>query len=170
MTAPLRIRLLTPDLALLDAAVAGDVALSRALGHDVAEGWAVFETSLSGTRDALAADPASARWGTRLFISEDEPRTLVGWGGFKGPPQDGAVEIGYAVAPAWRGRGAASAAVRKMLGEAWADPSVQAVIAHTLAERNASVRVLERAGFERTGERVDDGTAVWAWRLERREQ
>lgn len=33
----------------------------------------------------------------------DEPRTLVGWGGFKGAPRDGVVELGYAVAPAWTG-------------------------------------------------------------------
>ena len=164
---PARIRLLTPDLALLDAAVAGAPALAGALGHDVAEGWDVFEGAVAHARDAVAADPASTRWGTRLFLSEDEPVMLVGWGGFKGPPQDGAVELGYAVAPAWRGRGVASAAVQEMLHEAWADPAVQAVVAHTLAEPNASVRVLENAGFERTGEHVEDGTAVWAWRLQR---
>lgn len=167
MTDAVRIRLLTPDLAVLDAAVAGSEALGAALGHDVAEDWDVFEGSVAHTRDAVAADPASTRWGTRLFVSGDEPVTLVGWGGFKGPPHDGAVEIGYAVAPGWRDRGVAGAAVREMLREAWADPAVQAVVAHTLAEPNASVRVLEKAGFARTGEHVQDGTAVCAWRLQR---
>ena len=56
------------------------------------------------TRDAVAADPASTRWGTRLFVLDDPP-ALVGWGGFKGPPKDGEVEIGYAVAPSFEGRG-----------------------------------------------------------------
>ena len=56
-----------------------------------------------------------------------------------------------------------------MLHEAWAAPEVRAVLAHTLAERNASVRVLERAGFAYDGESIDgDAGAVWRWRLERR--
>jgi RimJ/RimL family protein N-acetyltransferase len=98
----------------------------------------------------------------------DEPRTLVGWGGFKGPPRDGVVELGYAVAPAWEGRGLASAAVREMLREAWASSEVTAVIAHTLPERNGSVRVLEKTGFERDGEAADDDVGtVWRFRRER---
>jgi RimJ/RimL family protein N-acetyltransferase len=163
-----RVRLLVPDLALLDAALAGSAALESALGHEVAEGWEVFPRAVTRTRDAVAADPDSTRWGTRLFICEDGPPQLVGWGGFKGAPQDGAVEFGYAVAPGWRGRGVASAAVAAMLREAWAAPEVRAVVAHTLGERNASVRVLEKAGFTKDGERVDaDVGALWCWRLER---
>jgi RimJ/RimL family protein N-acetyltransferase len=163
----LAVRLLTPDLALLDAALAGPPALARALGHDVADGWVVFAPSLERVRDAVAADPASTRWGTRLFVVDD-PATLVGWGGFKGPPGDGTVELGYAVAPSWRGRGVASGAVAAMLDEAWAQPAVHAVLAHTLAAPSASVRVLEKAGFGRDGERVDvDVGALWRWRLER---
>jgi ribosomal-protein-alanine N-acetyltransferase len=168
MSDTLPIRLLTPDLALLDAALAGRAALAQALGHDVAADWEVFGQSLVRTRDAVAADPASPVWGTRFFVLEEDPPTLVGWGGFKGPPQEGAVEIGYAVAPAWRGRGVARAAVAAMLDEAWAAPDVEAVIAHTLAEPNASVRVLQRAGFTRDGERIDANVGVvWRWRLQR---
>lgn len=166
----MHISLLTPALALLDAALAGDAALAEALGHDVAEGWAVFDDSVVRTRNAVAADPASTRWGTRLFICEQPlSRTLVGWGGFKGPPRDGTVEIGYAVAPGRRERGVASAAVAAMLREAWMAPDVQAVLAHTLAEANASVRVLQKAGFTRDGQRTDVHLGVlWRWRLERR--
>jgi RimJ/RimL family protein N-acetyltransferase len=161
------LRLLTPDLALLDAALAGPAALAQALGHDVADGWEVFEQSVGRTRDAVARDPASMRWGTRFFVCDDPP-TLVGWGGFKGPPQDGAVEIGYAVAPGWRGRGVASAAVRALLAEAWAAPGVEAVLAQTLAEPNASVRVLEKAGFTKDGDRAGTSVgALWCWRLQR---
>ena len=160
------IHLLTPDLTLLDAAIEGDDALARALGHDVASGWTVFPASLQRTRDALAADPDGARWGTRLFVLDD-PRTLVGWGGFKGPPSDGAVELGYAIAPSWEGRGLATAAVREMLAEASRDPGVRAVVAHTLPAPGASVRVLEKCGFVNQGEAVDEraGT-VWRFRLD----
>jgi len=161
------IRLLTPDLALLDAALAGRATLTRALGHDIADGWEVFARSVARARDAVASDPGGTRWGTRFFVCDDPP-TLVGWGGFKGPPQDGAVEIGYAVAPGWRGRGVASAAVLALLAEAWAAPGVEAVLAQTLAEPNASVRVLEKAGFAKAGEGADDSLgALWRWRLQR---
>jgi RimJ/RimL family protein N-acetyltransferase len=161
------VTLLTPDLALLDAAVAGDEALERALGFPVAAGWSGFPEAVAYTRDAVAAEPEGVRWGTRLFVL-GEPRTLVGWGGFKGPPRDGVVELGYAVAPAFEGRGLASAAVREMLREAWASGAVTAVIAHTLAERNASVRVLEKNGFSHDGEAADDDVgSVWRFRHER---
>lgn len=142
----MHVQLVTPDLAVLDAALDGPAALAQALGCEVAEGWAVFPGAVRRTRDAVAADPGGVRWGTRFFVV-DEPPTLVGWGGFKGPPLDGAVELGYAVAPSWEGRGVASAAVRELLREAWAAPEVQAVLAHTLAGPRASVRVLEKTGF-----------------------
>ena len=46
-----------------------------------------------------------------------------------------------------------------MLREAYAADAVDAVIAHTLPERNASVRVLEKAGFAAEG-----GAAEWRFR------
>ena len=163
----MRLSLVTPDIGLLDAATAGREELERALGCDVAEGWDVFAGALRRTRDALAVDPGSARWGMRLFVL-DEPRTLVGFGGFKGPPRDGVVELGYAIAPGWEGRGLATAAARAMLREAFAAPGVDAVIAHTRPEPGASVRVLEKAGFVGEGEVPDEqiGTA-WRFRVER---
>ena len=115
-------------------------------------------------RAQLAEDPGSARWGTRLFVS-GEPPALVGWGGFKGPPRDGAVELGYAVAPAREGRGLATAAVRAMVEEAFADPTVTAVIAHTLPEPGPSPRVLEKAGFAFAGDVTEGGRGVWRFRI-----
>ena len=38
---------------------------------------------------------------------------------------------------------------------------VTAVIAHTLPERNASNRVLEKAGFQFEAEAQEDGEVVW---------
>jgi len=161
------VRLVIPDLALLDAAIAGPATLERALGCAVAEEWEVFPGALRKTRDAVAADPGRTRWGTRLFVL-DEPPTLVGWGGFKGPPRDGAIELGYAIAPAWQGRGLATAAVAELLREGFGAPGVRAVLAHTRAEPGPSARVLEKSGFACEGEVPDEtlGTA-WRFRLER---
>ncbi len=160
------VRLVHPDVALLDAALIGDDELARALGHPVVPGWVTFAEALKPTRDAVAAAPPGKRWGARFFVA-GEPPELVGWGGFKGPPDEGVVELGYEIAEARQGRGLATAATRAMVEEAFSDDTVSAVIAHTLAERNASNRVLEKAGFRLDGEAEEDGTPVWRFRLAR---
>jgi hypothetical protein len=87
------IRLVPVTMDLIDAAITGDDALALALGHDVTRGWLTFREALPVTRNALAASPAGSPWGARLFVS-GEPPELIGWGGFKGGPEGGAVEIG----------------------------------------------------------------------------
>ena len=89
-----------------------------------------------------------------------------GWNGFPGalPPR---ARLRDRARPA-RGRALATAAVHAMLDVAWAAPEVRSVTAHTLAERSASVRVLEKAGFEREAEIEDpDDGPVWRFRLRR---
>ena len=160
------IRLVRAELDLIEAALAGDDALAQALGDDVVPGWATFTEALQPTRDALAADPGRSAWGARFFVARDPPE-LVGWGGFKGPPDDGVVEVGYEIAEARRGRGLATAATRAMLAEAFTDERVTAVIAHTLPERNASTRVLEKAGFRFDGDAQEGDEVVWRFSIAR---
>lgn len=160
------IRLVRADLELLDAALAGDAELARVLGHAVAPGWVTFAGALQSSRDALAAGEGDSAWGTRFFIA-GEPPELVGWGGFKGAPRDGVVELGYEIAEGRRGSGLATEATRAMVAEALADPAAEAVIAHTLPEPNASNRVLEKAGFRFDGDAEDRGEPVWRYRLAR---
>jgi ribosomal-protein-alanine N-acetyltransferase len=148
----------------MDAALAGDDTLARALGHDVVPGWATFGEALPPTRDALVEHPNGHAWGTRLFVSGDPPE-LVGWGGFKGSPSDGVVEVGYEIAEARQGRGLATAATNAMVAEAFADDRVTKVIAHTLPERNASTRVLEKVGFTYEGAAAEHGEVVWRYAL-----
>lgn len=59
MSAPL-VHLVTPSLALLDAAIDDPAALRRALGSEVAEAWDVSPKALRLTRDAVGADPGVA--------------------------------------------------------------------------------------------------------------
>jgi RimJ/RimL family protein N-acetyltransferase len=99
-----------------------------------------------------------------LFLLPDN--TLIGSGGYVGPPQDGVVEFGYEVAPEFRGKGLGVAAAKAMVDKAAATGAVSMVIAHTLAHENPSTRTLRRLGFSRTGELVDpeDGP-IWRWEL-----
>ena len=74
---------------------------------------------------------------------------VVGDIGFHGPAAaDGAVEIGYTVVPAWRGRGVASRACGLIVEKAWQD-GAEIVIAETEDGNVASQMVLLRNGFQR---------------------
>jgi [ribosomal protein S5]-alanine N-acetyltransferase len=167
MIAP-RLKLLNGTLELLTAAIAGDRALEALLGVAVADGWAGFPEALPVLCASYSEHPQGLAWGSLFFI-EAQARTLVGLGGFKGAPSsDGVVEIGYAIAPAYQGRGLATDAVAQMIQRAFADAVVRAVDAHTLGHESPSTRVLEKSGFRRIGEAHDpDAGAVWHWRRER---
>jgi [ribosomal protein S5]-alanine N-acetyltransferase len=154
------------ELPIMDAALRGDDALAAALDCEVVPGWATFAEALEPTRDGLVGEPDGAAWGPRLFVADDPPR-LVGWGGFKGPPRNGTVELGYEIAESCRRRGHATAAVRAMVAEAFAAENVTTVIAHTLPHRNPSNQLLERLGFRFDGEVRDSDELTWRFVLPR---
>jgi [ribosomal protein S5]-alanine N-acetyltransferase len=98
-----------------------------------------------------------------FFVSQD---ALIGSGGFVGPPQDGVVEIGYELAPAFRGKGLGTAAAGALVEKARATGAVTTVIANTLAHDNPSTGVLRRLGFRWVRELFDpeDGP-IWRWKV-----
>jgi RimJ/RimL family protein N-acetyltransferase len=107
-------------------------------------------------------------WGG-FFVFDRASRQVVGTCAFKSPPDtNGSVEIAYYTFPLFEGRGYAGAMARELTGRAQAATEVRTILAHTLAEPNASTRVLERAGFHNVGEIVDpeDGR-VWRWAIEK---
>jgi RimJ/RimL family protein N-acetyltransferase len=165
---PSRLKLVDGTLALLSAALEGRNALEGLLGVSVAEGWEGFPDALPILRASYEEKPEGHMWGSLFFIELEGP-TLVGFGGFKGSPSPGGVvEIGYAIAPAFRGKGLATEAVAQMVHRAFADVAVRAVDAHTLGQGNPSTRVLQKTGFRKIAEIEDpeDGP-IWQWRLER---
>lgn len=154
---PMRVRLV-PCPPPVRALVADPSALAAHLGVSVPDGWPTFPEAFD------PAFPFDPDWPGVLFV-DDEAASLVGNGGFAGPPTAGGeVEIGYEVAPAFQGRGYATEALRLLLGRAFADASVVRVVAHTLAEENASNAVLKKAGFTFAGEVASDEVgSVWRW-------
>jgi nitronate monooxygenase len=162
------IGLLSVTAEMIDGAIADSSRLSRLLNAAIAPNWVAFPESLPYVKNKLAEDSGWEEWGTVFFVLQ-EPRTLIGMGGFMGAPSpDGTVEIGYSIAPDFRGRGLATAAARQLILRAFASSRVRAVDAHTRPERNASTRVLEKVGMRLLGETSDpkDGL-LWHWRLER---
>ncbi|MEO7165583.1 MAG: GNAT family N-acetyltransferase [Spartobacteria bacterium] len=125
----------------------------------------VSEAFLERVRSAPAAD----RWRDGFGIVHLAENRLIGLCSFNGPPEkEGAVEISYAIAPSYVGRGYATEAVRLLVARAFADPRVRTVQAHTLREQSASTRILQKCGFKDCGELDDpvDGP-IWRWELGR---
>jgi len=147
----------------VDALIAGDDVFAARFGMPVAPGYLDFPEALPRTRDELVRGTPS-EWYSHLII-DAETNTVVGFGGYKGPPTDGEVEIGYSVAPSWRQRGHATAAAQLLIEKARA-AGVTRVCAYTLAEPNPSTRVLARCGLTMT-EVVDDAEEGTVWRWER---
>ena len=150
-------------LAWLEALADGDDTFTARFDIPVVEGWIGFPESLPYVLEGVRAHPESP-WGNHLFFDTTDG-ALVGFGGYKGPPTDGEVEVGYAIAPARQGRGLATAVVAVMVERA-REAGVSVVSAHTLAEENASVAVLKKSGFTRTAviEDPDEGP-IWRWEL-----
>jgi RimJ/RimL family protein N-acetyltransferase len=123
----------------------------------------------------------SADWLARVRASELDPWVhwysarlrdsgiVVGAGGFKGPPIDGAVEIAYGVEADHRGKGYATQIAGALVRYAFRSEEVQVVRAHTLPEGEASKRVLAKCGFEHVGEVIDPDDGL-VWRFEKRRQ
>lgn len=89
----------------------------------------------------------------------------IGGIGFKGPPRDGVVEIGYGLAPSARGHGYATEALRAIVDLA-ETLEITTVRADTDLDNTASQRVLEKAGF--TAIREDTDARYFELDLERR--
>lgn len=106
-------------------------------------------------------------WSTTFLVVSDEGARIVGGCGFKTALQGGRVEIGYGIAPAARGQGAATAAVGMLLQRAFEAGAMQ-VMAEVAPDNLASIRVVQRWGFERVGARTDhDNEHLVQWAKDR---
>jgi RimJ/RimL family protein N-acetyltransferase len=119
----------------------------------------IYERALANMR---AAPDWAGVLSTRLYVLDGTH--VVGAGGVKAPPlPDGEVEIGYGMAPAFRGRGLATQGARGLTDEALAQGASR-VSAFTSPGNTASWRLLRRIGYRRDGETIDpDDGLVWRW-------
>lgn len=147
--------------------------LERMLGVGVLDDWFDFPgvadiETMRFLYEHLRANPGVLGWWTYLCVHVGD-NMLVGTGGYKGPADEsGMVEIGYAIVPAYRGRGLATEAARGLVDRAFSHAHVERVDAHTLAGPNASTRVLEKVGMKRVGTAPDpDLGEIWRWSLGR---
>jgi [ribosomal protein S5]-alanine N-acetyltransferase len=167
------LKLIPCELRHFEAILSDQSQLERMLGVTACDSWFDFPgiagiEALQFSYDYQKAHPEALGWWTYLFIHAKD-QALIGYGGFKGGADEaGMVEIGYAICPDYQGRGLATEAARGLIDYAFSHAHVKMIDAHTLPERNASAKVLEKAGMTYVGT-VDepDGGKVWHWRLKR---
>jgi RimJ/RimL family protein N-acetyltransferase len=138
------------------------------IGSRVPDGWPEFPEAIGFTLDHLQAAPEPAQaWSMQFFVDPGNGQ-LIGSGGFASPPVERTVEIGYEVAPAFRGRGFGTAAARALVERAVASGEVDHVVAHTRPGPNPSTRLLTSLGFDHVDDQEDPEVGpVWAWRWTR---
>ena len=109
-------------------------------------------------------DGTPAGWCSTYYVVRNGDQAVVGSCGFKGPPKNGSVEIGYGVAPDCRNEGLATEAVRALLGLAFESGQVQEVLAQVSPANLSSTRVVLKLAFKRAGEQVDhDNELLVQW-------
>lgn len=113
----------------------------------------------------LAKNPRPAPW--IAYLAVDDKSQIVGTCAFVyAPDSEGTVEIAYFTFPPHEGKGHATAMAEALIALAKAQPGCRRVIAHTLPQKNASTRILEKAGMILVGEAEDaDAGKCWRWAL-----
>ena len=108
--------------------------------------------SLTWYAGRIATDPAAIGWFGWYVLRAVGDRVLIGNCGFKGRPDpSGTVEIGYSLLPQYHRRGFGTELTAALLTWAFGHPHVARVMAETLPDFAASVRVLEKNGFQQAG-------------------
>ena len=161
-----RMRLVASSVALVRAELFDREGFARALAATVPSDWPPDEAA-----DAVPwflerleeAGPAGEGWYGFYGVALDgvEP-VLVGGGGTVGPPQEGSVEIGYSVLPAYQRRGYALEMMTAIIGWLGQDTRVRAITAETDSANVPSRGLLARLGFAETGPGREPGSLHFA--------
>jgi [ribosomal protein S5]-alanine N-acetyltransferase len=160
-----RIRLIGIDTELRRRLDASRDEFESAYGASVGAERETIRDVVTQTLEMLAKVPRDPVFGGYLSVDLDSGR-VIGTCGFKhGPEKDGRVEIAYYTFAPFEGKGYATAMATELVALARRSDRVREIFAHTLPERNASTRILEKAGLRWDDEIVDpeDGR-VWLWR------
>ena len=116
----------------------------------------VLKAAYTEMLDGCLAHPGQWEW-YAIWMIELKDGTHIGELCFKGIDESGCTEIGYGVADEHQGHGYAAEAVTAAAGWALQQDAVHCVTAEVDRENIASVRVLEKAGFELTGSVGEEG-------------
>ncbi len=161
--------LVTPRLKLVPLVATVITALvdgaAESVGLSVPDGWPDTHDDgfLRSRRSQQEADPSRAQWVRGVVIPASGPvRALAGHAGFHGPPgvngpgTAGALEVGYTIFEAYRGRGYATEVADALIAWAGREHAVRHFYASVAPDNAPSLAVIARLGFTRCGEQWDD--------------
>lgn len=159
-----RLQVIASTPAMVQSEINGDGELAVLLDACIADGWPCEywdHPAMEWTLRAFESGSAAGGWGMWYFVLQPphvSKRTLIGNGGFKGPPDDhDIVEIGYSVVPERRRRGLATEACRALMSWAWRDPRVQMIVAETFPKLIPSLGVMAKLGMQHIGAGSEPG-------------
>jgi RimJ/RimL family protein N-acetyltransferase len=153
-----RLDLVLLDVPILDAVIDGRLAeVELALDAAICDEWIEEVLPLARMRrEQIGDDPSSAPWLLRAVVLRAE-RKVIGYVNFHGPPApEGWVEIGYTIVTGFRRRGFASETAGAMFDWAHSEHGVTHLRASIGPKNEASLRMIDKLGFERTGVQWDE--------------
>jgi ribosomal-protein-alanine N-acetyltransferase len=152
----LRIEHLSPEA--LAALAAADLAAATALTGLPLTPYVVSDDRIGVWRrraTQVLETPEDLPWVTGVLV--DDTGAVVGGAGFHAAPDDdGMVEVGYGVDPAYRRRGYARAALLLMVERARAHPDVRTLRATVSPDNSASLGLIAQLPFVEVGEQWDE--------------
>jgi [ribosomal protein S5]-alanine N-acetyltransferase len=156
---PPDVRIVQLDAATLAALADGDLERARATSPAPLTPWLAGPDSVSTWRfraKQAVETPEDLPWITGV-LWDDEIGAAVGKAGFHAAPnEDGMVEIGYAVDPAYRRRGYARAALEMLIDRARSESSVHTLRATVSPDNAPSLALIAQYPFVEVGEQWDE--------------
>lgn len=163
LTPRLRLVAITPSLLRM-----GNTELSHALEAGVPDLWPPehWESHVLDVLERQMSEaPNTIGWNRYIVLRSSRPVAVGVVGGFG--QTESKAEVGYSVLSSWHGRGIATEALATHVDWMFAhNQHLQMLCAHTFPELAASVRVLEKCGFEQHGPGEEERTVQY--RLMRR--
>lgn len=103
----------------------------------------------------------------RFAVIEKESNLLIGWSGLKFLTKEingynNIYELGYRFLPEYWGKGYATESAKASLDYGFNDLNIDVIYAMAHSENDGSNHILQKLGFERTGEFMEpDGVCFW---------
>lgn len=158
--------IITPHLELVSlgpefmrASLAGRLSeAAKLLGVVLPDDWpGEAEHVLRLREQQLTSDPSSQPWLLRAIVLREPGRLMAGRIGFHAPPDErGAVEVGYAIVPAYRRQGYAREAVIALFDWATREHAIRRFIASVSPRNDASLHLVQTLGFTQVGTQWDE--------------
>jgi RimJ/RimL family protein N-acetyltransferase len=153
----LRIEHLSPEA--LAALAAADLAAATALTGLPLTPYVVSDDRIGVWQrraTQVLETPEDLSWVTGVLVDDDTGAVVGGAGFHAAPDDDGMVEVGYGVDPAYRRRGYARAALLLMVERARAHPDVRTLRATVSPDNSASLGLIAQLPFVEVGEQWDE--------------